>query len=396
MKILQVNTVYAVGSTGKIVKELQNACHAHGIDCLAAHRGDVSSDAAIAVSSRFDSRLHGWLSRFTMFKGCFSYFKTRRFLRHVKAYKPDLIHLHNLHGSYIHIGLLMKYIKKNRIAVVFTLHDCWAFTAICSHFTVAECDKWQSGCGKCPQRKECSSSPIDFTKSVWKLKKKWFTGVEDLTVVTPSHWLKELVGQSFLRDYPVKVIHNGIDLAVFHPTPSDFRRVYRLENKKIVLGVAYGWGYKKGLDVMIALAEKLPEDYAVVIVGTDDTVDKMLPPDVISIHRTESQKELSEIYTAADVFVNPTREEVLGLVNLEALACGTPVITFQTGGSPECIDTTCGIAVPVNDVSAMERGILRVCEEHPFSKENCIRRASYFDKDMRFEEYVSLYRNLAQ
>lgn len=393
MKILQINTVYAVGSTGKIVKELQNTCRKHGIDCLAAHRGDISSDAAIAVSSRFDSRVHGFLARSTMFKGCFSYLKTRRFLRRVKAYKPDLIHLHNLHGSYIHIGLLMKYIKKNHVPVVFTLHDCWAFTAICSHFTVAECDKWQSGCGKCPQRKECSSSPIDFTKSVWKLKKKWFTGVENLTVVTPSHWLEKLVGQSFLKEYPVKVIHNGIDLTVFHPVPSNFRCVYRLENKKIVLGVAFGWGYKKGLDVMIALAKTLPEDYVVVIVGTDDTIDKTLPSNVISIHRTNSQTELAEMYTAADVFVNPTREENYPTVNMEALACGTPVITFKTGGSTEMLDDTCGIAVPVNDVFAMEREILRVCEEQPFSKESCIEKALSFDKNALHEEYVKLYGN---
>ena len=215
-----------------------------------------------------------------------------------------------------------------------------------------------------------------------------------MTLVTPSEWLKKLVEQSFLKDYPVKVINNGIDLDVFKPTDSDFRKKYELEGKKIVLGVAYSWGYSKGLDVFVELSKRLPDDYRIVLVGTNDNVSATLPEKIIPINRTQNQKELAEIYSAADVFVNPTREEVLGLVNIESLACGTPVITFQTGGSPECVDDSCGVVVDVDDVDDLEKKIIFVCEEKQYSHDACILRAKQFNKYDRFAEYVDLYSSI--
>jgi glycosyltransferase involved in cell wall biosynthesis len=194
-----------------------------------------------------------------------------------------------------------------------------------------------------------------------------------------------------LKEYPVKVINNGIDLTVFKPLESSFRKIYGLQSKKIVLGVALGWSTSKGIDVFIRLASVLPEDYQIVLIGTDNKVDARLPQNIISIHRTQNQRELSEIYSTADVFVNPTREEVLGLVNIEALACGTPGITFNSGGSPECYDKTCGSVVECDDIDTLKKEIIRVCEEKPYSTEACIKKASVFDKDERFKEYVELY-----
>ena len=217
-----------------------------------------------------------------------------------------------------------------------------------------------------------------------------------MTIVTPSKWLSDLVKQSFLKDYPVKVINNGIDLSIFKPTQSDFRDHYGLVGKKIVLGVAYGWNYRKGLDVFIELQNRLPKNYQIVLVGTNKNIDGILPTNIISIHRTQSQKELAEIYSTADVFVNPTREEVFGLVNVEAIACGTPVVTFKTGGSPECIDDTCGSVVPCNDIDAMEMEIRRICEERPYSKEACIAHSKNFDMNARFQEYVDLYKEYSK
>lgn len=396
MKVLQINTVYGVGSTGKITKQLHDLCIAHGMECLTGHRnnGKYPLHDALEISGRLDGRVHGFLARMTMLKGCFSFLKTKKFIRKIKKYRPDLIHLHNLHGSYVHIGALMKYIKKEQIPVVFTLHDCWAFTAICPHFSLEKCDKWKSGCGHCPQRRKYSSAPIDLSHTMWKNKKRWFSGVSQMTIVTPSAWLADLARQSFLGQYPIKVIHNGIDLSIFSPTASDFRVRYSLENKKIVLAVSFGWSYEKGLDVMIALAERLTSDYQIVLVGTDEATDKQLPKNIISIHRTNNQEELAGIYSAAEVFVNPTREEVLGLVNIEALACGTPVVTFRTGGSPECIDKTCGSVVDIDDVDALEQEIIRVCTGHPYTQEDCLRRAKVFDKDERMREYIALYRSM--
>jgi len=202
------------------------------------------------------------------------------------------------------------------------------------------------------------------------------------------------VKESFLGDYPVTTIYNGIDLQIFRETGSDFRARYGLENKRIVLGVAFDWSFEKGLDVFLELAKRLDETYQVVLVGTNAEVDRTLPEHILSIHRTKNQKELAQIYSAADVFINPTREEVLGLVNLEALACGTPVVTFATGGSPECVDDSCGVVIPQNDVDAMEREIIRICTQSPYRKENCRKRAMAFDKQACLEQYIHLYKSI--
>lgn len=325
--------------------------------------------------------------------GMFSILATLRMLLFLKKNNVKLIHLHNLHAFCFNLPLLFRFIKRNRIPVIWTLHDCWSFTGRCPYFDLTKCDRWKTGCHNCPYpKKSYPQSYIDTSRMMWKLKKKWFTGIEHCTLVTPSQWLADLVKQSYLKDYPVKVINNGIDLSIFKPTEGDFRNRFGLVGKKVVLGVAFGWGVRKGLDVFVELSKLLPENYRIVLVGTDDRVDATLPANIISIHRTQNQTELAEIYSAADVFANPTREEVLGLVNVESLACGTPVVTFKTGGSPECIDKTCGSVVPCEDIDAMEMEIRRICEDSPYSKEACIAHSKNFDMNARFQEYVDLYR----
>ena len=258
---------------------------------------------------------------------------------------------------------------------------------------MAKCDRWKAGCGNCPYPKDSyPQANVDRTAKMWRLKKKWFTGVENMTIVTPSQWLAELVKESFLQEYPVKVIHNGIDLSVFRPTDGDFRQKYGIGDKYMLLGVADSWGERKGLDVFIELSKRLdPARYQIVLVGTNDGVDKLLPDGVISIHHTEDQHELAEIYTAADLFVNPTREENYPTVNMESLACGTPVVTFRTGGSPECLDETCGSVVDRDDIDALEKEICRIEAERPYSREACLRRAGSFDKELLFRGYMDLY-----
>lgn len=333
-----------------------------------------------------------FLSKTTGLVGFFSILPTALFLSKIKRYQPDIIHLHNLHGWYINLPMLFNYIKKHNIRVVWTLHDCWAFTGQCPHFTIAKCDKWKTGCHNCPQYRLYPGSYVDRTKTMYNHKKKWFTGVQDLTIVTPSQWLANLVKESYLKDYPVKVINNGIDLSVFRHTASDFRDKHNCKDKILLLGVAFGWGKRKGLDVFIELAKRLDEKYQIVLVGTDDDVEKELPNNVISIRRTQNQTELAKIYTAADIFVNPTREDNFPTVNIEAIACGTPVITFDTGGSPECIDQSCGSVIPCDDIDKMEREIIRIGTQKPYSKEACIARAMKFDMNDKFIEYVNLYR----
>jgi glycosyltransferase involved in cell wall biosynthesis len=328
----------------------------------------------------------------TGFHGCFSYFGTKELLRMIDKIHPDIIHLHNLHNWTINLPMLFRYIKKHNIAVVWTLHDCWGFTGKCPHFTLARCERWKTGCFDCAQVREYPQCFVDQTKLMWKLKKKWFTGVQNLTIVTPSQWLAKLVRESYLKEYPIKVINNGIDLNVFHPMQSDFRKRNKIaDDKYLLLGVAFGWGERKGLDVFIELSKRMSDQYQIVLVGTDSATDAQLPGNVISIHKTQNQKELAEIYSAADLFVNPTREENYPTVNMESIACGIPVLTFRTGGSPEIVDDTCGYVVNCDDVDAMEREIRRIASSRPYTKDQCLVKAKSYDMNLKFEEYVKLY-----
>ena len=396
MKTVLINSCN-FGSTGNIMLEIAETAENGGYTaavCYPQSRDNSrkQKEKDFVIGTRFSRNIHLQLAGITGLNGCFSYFSTLKLLKKLDKFKPDIIHLHNLHNCYINLSLLFKYIKKHNIKTVWTLHDCWAFTGHCPYFDIAECAKWKTGCYSCPQYKDYPKSLFDNSKIMYRLKRKWFTGVKNMTIVTPSEWLAGLVKESYLKDYPVKVINNGIDLNVFKPTESDFRKKYALENKYIVLGVAFGWGKRKGLDVFIELEKRFDkEKYKIVLVGTDDNVDKLLPENIISIHRTQNQTELAKIYSAADVFANPTREENYPTVNMEALACGTPVVTFNTGGSPEMLDETCGAAVAKDDNDAMYNEIIRICEKKPYSLEACIKKAKGFDKNEKFGEYIRLY-----
>ena len=360
------------------------------------HKGEIHEGHEY-FSSFFEYAVHYVLGKATGGNGFFSSIPTIHLIHRLKAIGPDVIHLHNIHGFCINIPILFNYLKKKNIPIVWTLHDCWTFTGHCTHYVSFGCDKWKTGCYHCPIYKNYPESNIDNSKWMWKAKRKWFTGLKKAVLVTPSKWLASQVSESYLKDYPIKVFNNGIDLTAFKPLLNDAKKKYGItENKKIVLGVAFGWGYRKGLDVFIRLSEELGDNYQVVLVGTSSETDKCLPPMIVSIHRTINQGELVELYSLADVFVNPTREDTFPTVNIEALACGTPVITFATGGSPEIISPTCGIVVPCNDVLAMENAIHKVTEENLFSSESCRSRAERYNMNSKFDEYIELYHELCK
>lgn len=403
MRIVQINGG-AKGSTGKIMMGIAEVARAQGHEVMCASpitttNRDAGEDCGYYRIGTFNSRrVNVALARITGFNGCFAWFETYKLLKKIDEFKPDIIHLHNLHDSYINLPMLFSYIKKHNVPTVWTLHDCWAFTGQCPHFTIVKCDKWKVGCHNCPQYKEYPASLYDNTKKMWQLKKKWFTGVKNMTIVTPSEWLAGLARESYLKQYPIEVINNGIDLNVFKPTHSNFRKQYGIPGDKyIVLGVSFAWGYRKGLDCFVEMAEKLGEQYQIVLVGTDDEIDKNLPHNIISIHRTQNQKELAEIYSAADVFVMPTREENYPTVNMEAIACGTPVVTFDTGGSPEMLDDKTGIVVEANDIEATKKAIKDICEKKRCNDEEYIVAYSKnFDMKKRFAEYIELYANVLE
>ena len=403
MRIVQINGG-AKGSTGKIMMGIAEVARAQGHEVMCASpitttNRDAGEDCGYYRIGTFNSRrVNVALARITGFNGCFAWFETYKLLKKIDEFKPDIIHLHNLHDSYINLSMLFSYIKKHNVPTVWTLHDCWAFTGQCPYFTIVKCNKWKAGCYGCPQYKEYPASLYDNTKKMWQLKKKWFTGVKNMTIVTPSEWWAGLAKESYLKEYPIRVINNGIDLDVFKPTHSNFRDQYGIPGDKyIVLGVSFAWGYRKGLDCFVEMAEKLGEQYQIVLVGTDDEIDKNLPHNIISIHRTQNQKELAEVYSAADVFVMPTREENYPTVNMEAIACGTPVVTFDTGGSPEMLDDKTGIVVEANDIEATKKAIKDICEKKRCNDEEYIVAYSKkFDMKKRFAEYIELYANVLE
>lgn len=395
MRIAVIN-ICDYGSTGKIMIQTAEIAREAGHSVKTFSRKWINSKGGEEHHTFFGSfvenAIHHVVGEVSGLSEHFSFLGTYSLIRRLKKFKPDVIHLHNLHGWYINLPLLFRYIKRHKIRIVWTLHDCWSFTGHCPHFEMIGCEKWKTGCHHCPQYKEYPRSFVDNAKFMYGKKKKWFTGVENLTIVTPSKWLASIVKQSFLNEYPVVVIHNGIDLNLFTPSYSSFREQYACQNKFIVLGVAFGWSEKKGLDVFAELAKTLDhEKYQIVLVGTDDTIEKKLPDGVISIHRTQNQQELARIYTAANVFVNPTREDTFPTVNMEALACGTPVITFATGGSAEMLDLSCGIVVTKDDVLVMREQIIHMCEGKIQMKEACVRKAECFDKEDKLLQYVKLY-----
>lgn len=394
MKIVQINTTCGVGSTGKICVSICQLLAEQNCENYILYSYKTSGHPlGISCSSGRYIRTQAIKSRLLGNYGFNSRQATKTMIAQLGEFRPDIVHLHNIHGHDCNLEMLFGYFKEHKTKLIWTFHDCWTFTGYCPYFDLAKCDRWKSSCEKCPQYRR-HGLIFDRSKLLYRRKKELFSGL-DLTIVTPSQWLADLVKQSFLKDYPVKVINNGIDLDLFRPTPSDFRQKYRVPNDKyIVLGVAFGWDRRKGLDVFVDLAKRFGEKYQIVLVGTDDKVDRQLPASIISIHRTQNQRELAEIYTAADVFANPTREDNYPTVNMEAIACGTPVLTFRTGGSPEILDETCGAVVDCDDVDAMAREIIRICEEKPYTREACLERAKCFDKNERYEEYIALYERI--
>lgn len=358
--------------------------------CIAYGRGTAPEkyqDISLKIGTDLDNKVHGLQTRFFDLHGFGSKRATEAFLKWVDAYNPDLIHLHNIHGYYLNIELLFAYLKKCGKPVVWTLHDCWAFTGHCAHFSAAECDQWKTNCAKCSQLRQypCTYFPWSVANN-FQRKKEAFSGVPNLTIVTPSCWLASVVKQSFLGDYDIKVIYNGVDLNVFRPVNSDFRIKNGLEGKTVLLGVANVWSDRKGLQDFIELDTMLSEQYKIVLVGLNDQQMKSVPDSIIKIKRTNCVEELAEIYASADVYINPSVEETMGLTTAEALACGTPVITYDKTAVPEVADDSCGIVVHNSPARIKE-----ALEKLSVSEEACLTRAQMFEKQARYQEYYCLY-----
>ena len=400
MRVLMINSFFSVGGPPRIMNGIYDTLKENGHECkiAAAREKEYAPKDSIKIGNKLTVYKNAILSRLFDSEGFCAKSETKKLVEQIEEYKPDIIHIHNLHGYYINIEILFDYLKSANIPVVWTLHDCWVFTGHCPHFDFVGCSQWKSGeCRKCIQ-KAIYPKCIGFSNSHknYKRKKKAFTGINNMISVSVSHWLKSTISKSFLKDYQCEVIYNGVNLECFKPTKSDFRKKYGLENKSLLLGVAQHWELRKGFDDFIELAKRLDSEYAVVLIGISDEQKKQLPDNVIAIDSTNSAEELAEIYTAADLFLNLSVEETFGLVTVEALACGTPVLVYNKTASPELIDESCGMVVKKeNGIDALYDAVCQKLWKN-LSPDDCVSRAEKFDKNKKYIEYVRLYEKIVK
>lgn len=402
MKILQINAVYGIGSTGRTTAEIDEALRKSNIESIVATtQTSMQKENVYIVGSKIGRKIHALLSRLTGKQGYSSWFATKHLLRWIKKEKPDVIHLRNLHANYLHLSTLFRYIKKHDIATVITLHDCWIFTGKCTHYTEQGCYKWQNGCHHCPKlKKDNNSWFFDRTKKMWKDKKKWLQAIPRLAVIGVSDWITQEGKKSFLKDATlIKRVYNWIDLEIFYPREENVLQKYNLpKDKFLILCISAGWtkDSEKYQD-LIELSKGLGDNARIVIAG-GLSADITLPDNIISIGYISSTEELAKLYSTMDVYVHLSREDTFGKVIAEALACGTPAIVYNATACPELIGENCGYVVDKGDVQGVLKAIDKIRQDgksvyspycREFTKKN-------FEKDTLIEEMKEVYFQLVE
>ena len=393
MKVLLINAVCGTGSTGRIVADIWKALKDQGHEAKVAygvgHGSIVSPEDQICFNNKIGYYTHNILAKITDKTGMYSKRETKELLKKIDEFQPDIIHLHNLHGYYINYPILFEYLAKKDIPVVWTLHDCWAYTGHCAYYSANQCALWKTDCEKCEHLQEYPRCYFNGnTKNNYKKKKAAFTSVSRMIITTPSNWLANEVKKSFLSKYPILTVYNAIDLNIFKPTASDFKTVHGIGSQQMILSVANVWEKRKGLDDIVELSKVLDSNKVLVIVGVDEDQKKKLPTDIIAIKRTANLDELVKIYSAADVFVNLSVEETFGMVTAEALACGTPVVAYDKTAVPEVVDKQSGVIVHAGNIQELVSGIRKA---QSISSENARRRAEMFDKKTEIERFMYIY-----
>lgn len=401
--LFQINVTCNWGSTGRIAEEIGQVAIQQGWDSYIAYgRGKpVSKSHLIRIGNNWDMYEHGLETRIFDNHGLASRGVTQKLIRQIEEIKPDVIQLHNVHGYFVNYPILFDYLAKCKIPVVWTLHDCWTFTGHCAHFALAGCYQWKNEeCSHCKYKKSYPAS-LFFNRAHRNFldKKKAFTAPKNMTIVTVSHWLEELVQQSFLSCHQVITINNGIDVQIFSPKNNGkkIREKLGISQPYMLLGVASVWEASKGIFDFVKLRELLPADqYAIVLVGVDDRTAKILPQGIVTVKRTNNVEELAEIYSVADVFLNPTWQDSFPTTNLEAMACGTPVVTYRTGGSPESLTEKTGKVVEQGDLVAFVSNIEEICKKGKNTYVEVCRQGvvENYNKKDRYIDYIKLYQQL--
>ena len=401
--LLQIDSCLGVRSTGRITESIARLAQSQGWECYIVHGGRYvkrpSCMRDIQSVSAFGEYLHYAEGLLFDNHGLASRHATKKVVDQIKEIKPDVIHMHCIHGYYLNYKILFEYLQTVNIPIVWTFHDCWAFTGHCAYFDSINCEKWKTGCHDCELKSGYPKSIVlDRSKQNFELKKKLFNSIANRIIIVPvSYWLEDLVKQSFLKDIRVNTIHNGTNIDVFKPRETNsLRSKLNIGDKKVVLGVALPWVPRKGMADMLKLADMLPiEEYQVILVGLNEKQIQDLPKNVIGVTSTNSAEELAEYYSLATVFVNPTYEDNFPTTNIEALACGTPVVTYRTGGSPEAVDENTGRVVEQSDISGLYDAVIEIANNISNIRTNCRERAvKLYDANIAFNEYINLYESL--
>lgn len=401
LKLLQINVAANWGSHGRIAEEIGLEAMAQGWESYIAYGryANPSKSHIVKIGDLFDHCLHGAQSLLLDRHGLASCGPTKKLIREIEQIKPDLIHLHNIHGFYLNYPILFRYLSTVDIPVVWTLHDCWAFTGHCAWPIHGHCDRFKEQCCHCPLQSKGypKSFLLDRSRSNFKLKKRYFRSLQDLHLVTVSRWLEQQVRLSFMQDMDIRTIYNGLDTEVFRPSGTPPTSV--TDGHPLVLGVCNAWYDWKGLDDMAALREILPDDYEIMVVGVNEDQMHRLPEGITCIRRTDSVSQLAEIYSQADVFVNPSKVESFGMTTAEALSCGTPSIVYDTSACPEVVDNLTGRVVPLGDVNALAKAVMEICSlpGREAMRQACRERAiRLFNRQDRYKEYLQLYNEVLQ
>jgi len=399
MRVFHINSVVNTGSTGRIVEDIGRVLIEKGHQSYIAFGRDLGSLQSTSILVKIGNKLnviwHGINTLLLDNHAFVNDFATKKLIKRIELIQPDVVALYNLHGYYINVEYLFRYLRKKGIPVVWTLFDCWAFTGHCTYFDNIGCIKWKTSCTECPKYNVYPRSFVDNSRKNYQKKKELFNNLTNLQIITHSNWLRELVSESFLGGHQIHLIHSAVDLKIFKPTNFKLSNRYDFLNKKILLGCANIWTDRKGFKDFLNLANMCKSDTIIVLVGVSQDQKKLLPSNIIGITRTENTEELAMWYSLADVFVNLTYMDNFPTTNIEALACGTPVITYNTGGSPESIDENTGFVVEKGDLIGVINSINILMKRNKDELSiNCRKRAlTMFDKETRFLDYIKVFEN---
>lgn len=397
MRIAHINVTYGVGSTGRLIKDLVDQARQQGDECKVfySERSMEASEAAQYISL-FPRKVHAVASRVSGLQGYWSRLATKKLIAALQSFSPDVVHLHVLHGNCICLPMLFEYLHTSRLPVVITLHDCWWLTGKCVHPSAYHCDKFTTDCSGCPAKKDCNPSWFfDKASKMLADKCRWLLAIDRLAVVAVSDWMAEQAKRSFIPERCISRIYNWVDTTVFRPMEGSLlKKQFGLSKYKIVLGVAAFWGAEKGLDELLILAASLPQQYRFVLVGNVPQRYR-LPENILHIPHTDSYEQLVQLYSMADVFVNLSHMETFGLTTVEAMACGTPVIVYDSTACPELVGLDTGKVLPAqSDMQALLRAVLALCMEE---KKTDVCRSwveKHFNRERGCRQYTELYEKI--